>query len=98
MIPNSGSPLSDTRPAVSSAYAVASVPGRAKVPRQERDLAGPDARPAHHRHYVEIPPTGALTVIVTSRVVRNWGFWVKGKFKRPLRFFGKFGHPPCSEQ
>jgi len=30
--------------------------------------------------------------------VRNWGFWVKGKFVRPLRFFGKFGHPPCNDQ
>ena len=55
-------------------------------------------RSAGHAHYVEVPPTGAVTIIVTSRVVRNWGFWVKGKFVRPLRFFGKFGHPPCEEQ
>lgn len=55
-------------------------------------------RPAHHAHYVEVPPTGATTIILTSYVVRNWGFWVKGKLVRPLRFFGKFGHPPCSEQ
>ena len=55
-------------------------------------------RPANHAHYVEVPPTGAVTIIITSYVVRNWGFWVKGKFVRPLRFFGKFGHPPCSEQ
>lgn len=55
-------------------------------------------RRADHAHYVEVPPTGAVTIIFTSRVVRNWGFWVKGKFVRPLRFFGKYGHPPCSEQ
>lgn len=22
----------------------------------------------------------------------------KGKFRRPLRFFSRYGHPPCSEQ
>lgn len=55
-------------------------------------------RHAGHAHYVEVPPAGAVTIILTSYVVRNWGFWVKGKFVRPLRFFGKFGHPPCSDQ
>lgn len=55
-------------------------------------------RHAGHAHYVEVPPAGAITIILTSYVVRNWGFWVKGKFVRPLRFFGKFGHPPCNDQ
>ena len=55
-------------------------------------------RHAGHAHYVEVPVGGCTTIIVTSRVVRNWGFWVKGKFVRPLRFFGKFGHPPCNDQ
>lgn len=55
-------------------------------------------REATHRHYVEVPATGALTLLVTSAPVRNWGFWVKGKFKRPLRYFGRFGHPACSDQ
>lgn len=55
-------------------------------------------RRAEYRHYVEVPATGALTVLLTSMPVRNWGFWVKGQFKRPLRYFGKFGHPPCHEQ
>lgn len=55
-------------------------------------------RRADHAHYVEVPVGGCLTIIVTSKKVREWGFWVKGKFVRPLRFFGKFGHPPCEEQ
>ena len=54
-------------------------------------------RPASHRHYVEVGPEGAWTVLLTSPVVRHWGYWVKSKFTRPLRFFGKFGHPPCHE-
>ena len=55
-------------------------------------------RHATHRHYVEVRPSGAWTLLLTSNVVRPWGFWVKGVFKRPLRYFGKFGHPPCDEQ
>lgn len=55
-------------------------------------------RKATHKHYVEIPESGALTILFCSRPYRNWGFWDKGKFRRPLRFFSKYGHPPCSEQ
>lgn len=54
-------------------------------------------RHATHKHYVHVHPGGALTVLITTPKIREWGFWVKGKFKRPLRFFGKYGHPPCSE-
>lgn len=55
-------------------------------------------RKATHTHYVEAPETGALTLIVTTHKLREWGFWVKGAFKRPLRYFSKYGHPPCTEQ
>lgn len=55
-------------------------------------------RRAQHQHYVDVPPGGALTLLVTTAPFRNWGFWVKGRFLRPLRYFGKFGHPPCHEQ
>lgn len=55
-------------------------------------------RRATWRHYVDIPEHGALTFLITSAKVREWGFWVAGKFKRPLRYFGKYGHPPCNEQ
>jgi hypothetical protein len=55
-------------------------------------------RKATHQHYVEVPPEGALTILFAGPPTRNWGFWVNGKFKRPLKYFHKFGHPPCDEQ
>ncbi len=55
-------------------------------------------RRATHRHYVEVPAGGAVSFLITGPKVRDWGFWVKGVLKRPLRYFGRFGHPPCSEQ
>ena len=55
-------------------------------------------RPANHLHYVEVPKEGCLTILITGRPLQKWGFWVDGKIKRPLKFFHKFGHPPCSEQ
>jgi hypothetical protein len=66
--------------------------------RDELRMGSVRFRRATHRHYVEVPLGGALTVILTSPPVRNWGFWVKGVFKRPLRYFGKYGHPPCDDQ
>ncbi len=55
-------------------------------------------RPSMHTHYVEIPEGGAWTILLTGKPLRKWGFLVNGRFKRPLKFFHKFGHPPCSEQ
>lgn len=55
-------------------------------------------RPSNHAHYVEVPKGGALTVLLTGPQVKKWGFWVNGKHYRPLRFFSRHGHPPCSEQ
>lgn len=55
-------------------------------------------RRADHKHYVDVPEGGCWTVLVTGPMVRKWGFWVDGKFKRPLKYFHRFGHPPCSEQ
>lgn len=55
-------------------------------------------RRASHRHYVEVPAGGCWTFLVTGPPTRKWGFWVGGKFKRPLKYFHKYGHPPCDEQ
>lgn len=55
-------------------------------------------RRATHSHYVEVDKRGAWSFLLCSMPVRHWGFWVNGSFKRPLRFFGKWGHPICSEQ
>lgn len=57
-------------------------------------------RKANHKHYVEIPKPGVITILFCSRPYNKWGFWIAGKktLWRPLRYFSKYGHPPCSEQ
>jgi hypothetical protein len=55
-------------------------------------------RKATHRHYVEVPKEGCWTFLITGPLIRKWGFWIREKFKRPLKYFHKWGHPPCSEQ
>ena len=54
--------------------------------------------PATHAHYVDVPIGGCWTLVFNGKPFRKWGFWVDGKFRRPLKYFHKFGHPPCSEQ
>jgi len=55
-------------------------------------------RPSNHTHYVEVLKGGCTTILITGRPLQKWGFFVDGKFKRPLKYFDKFGHPPCDEQ
>ena len=55
-------------------------------------------RKANHPHYVKVDENGVWTFLITGPMSRKWGFWVNGKFKRPLKYFHKFGHPPCDEQ
>lgn len=55
-------------------------------------------RPANHTHYVSIPKSGAVTLLFTGRNKNKWGFWIKNRIMRPLRFFQRYGHPPCNEQ
>lgn len=56
-------------------------------------------RRATHAHYVDVPASGAWTLLITGRKKQNWGFRIKdNQFFRPLRYFSKYGHPPCSEQ
>ena len=51
------------------------------------------------QHYLDIPNGGAWTLLFCSRPYRKWGFWTKpGQFMRPLRYFHKFGIPPCDCQ
>lgn len=53
--------------------------------------------PALHRHTVEVPSTGCWTLLFTGREIRQWGFWVFGKFKKRNRYFYDFGHHPCDK-
>ena len=55
-------------------------------------------RKANHPHYVKVNENGVWTFLITGPMSRKWGFLVNGKFKRPLKYFHKFGHPPCDEQ
>lgn len=57
-------------------------------------------RRANHRHYVEVPKGGCVTFLITGKPFRKWGFYIPGRDKllRPLRFFSRYGHPPCDEQ
>jgi hypothetical protein len=54
-----------------------------------------DYFPATHQHTVEVAPGGCWTILITGRESRQWGFWVKGKFKKRNRYFYDFGHHPC---
>lgn len=52
-------------------------------------------RKATHQHTVFPDADGAWTIIVTGPKVRNWGFWVKGKFIKMNKYFLTYGHHPC---
>lgn len=49
-------------------------------------------------HYLDIPKGGAWTLLLCGRPYRKWGFFVKGKLVRPLKYFAKFGIPSCDVQ
>lgn len=46
---------------------------------------------ATDRHYLEIPKSGAWTLMFEGRPYHKWGFYVNGKKWRPLRYFHKYG-------
>lgn len=52
-------------------------------------------RSAEHQHTVFPDAGGCWTIIVTSKKLRPWGFWVNGKFKKANKYFLTFGHHPC---
>lgn len=46
---------------------------------------------ATDRHYLDIPPCGAWTLLLCGRPYHKWGFWVEGRKMRPWKYFRKFG-------
>ena len=54
-------------------------------------------RTSSHIHYVRINKPNTYTLLFTSNIENKWAFFVNKKFYRPLRFFHRHGHPPCSE-
>jgi len=49
-------------------------------------------RKAEHKHYVDIPKTGATTLLICGPAKRRWGYYVNGKLRSPMKYFSKFGH------
>lgn len=54
-------------------------------------------RKASHLHYVAWPNDPTITLLICGPKKQNWGFKVNGRIMRPLRFFSRYGHPPCDE-
>lgn len=54
-------------------------------------------RPAIHRHTVELNPGGCWSLLLTGPEVRQWGFWVNGRFRKRNKYFHMFGHHPCEK-
>ena len=68
-------------------------------------------RPATHKHSVVVDygdggepgskygrENGVWTIIFTGPMIRKWGFWVNGKFRKSNKYFFMYGHPACSEK
>ena len=51
--------------------------------------------PARHKHTVMVPECGAWTIMLTGPVIRKWGFWVNGRFRKRNRYFYDYRHHPC---
>lgn len=55
-------------------------------------------RNAQHLHFVEMDgKTECWSIVLTGPQSNKWGFWINNRIMRPLRFFSRYGHPPCSE-
>lgn len=53
--------------------------------------------PARHKHTVKIAKSGCWTILLTGREFRQWGFWVKGKFRKRNKYFYEWGQHPCED-
>lgn len=53
-------------------------------------------RKSNHTHYV-VPIPNTWTILLTGKPLNKWGFWIRGRYLRPLRYFKRFGNPPCNE-
>lgn len=47
--------------------------------------------PAGRREDLDIPKGGAWTLLICGRPYQKWGFYVKGRKMRPLKYFHKYG-------
>lgn len=54
-------------------------------------------RKAEHKHTVKVNKPGTLTLLLTGKPKRRWGFWVDGKLIKRDKYFAVWGHHPCDE-
>lgn len=52
-------------------------------------------RKAERRHWVKIDKAPVWTLLFTGAEHRQWGFWVKGKFRKRNKYFFENGEHPC---
>lgn len=52
-------------------------------------------RPPKHAHYVRVPPGGCWSLLLTGPIVREFGFWVRGRWRKSNRYFYDFGEHIC---
>jgi hypothetical protein len=54
---------------------------------------------AEHQHKVVVRESPSWTFVVTGPRKRDWGYWVKGKFRKRNHYFLKYGHhDPCYDE
>lgn len=53
------------------------------------------ARSATHQHSVIVNPGGCWTLLLAGPETREWGFWVRGRFRHRNKYFHEHGHHPC---
>ena len=46
---------------------------------------------AEKRHWLDIPPTGAWTLLLCGKPYLKWGFYIGERKFRPLRYFHTYG-------
>lgn len=52
-------------------------------------------RPATHAHYVRLDRGECWTLLFTSPIIRRWGFWMNGRWRKANKYFLSYGHHQC---
>lgn len=52
-------------------------------------------RPAEHKHTALVDRGGCWTLLLCGPEIREWGFWVNGRFRKRNKYFFEHGHHPC---
>ena len=58
----------------------------------------PRYRSSSHKHYVDVPKSGCISILLTGKPMRKFRFWDGNKSISTRSYFKKHGHPACSEQ